>query len=256
MPNIKCIDVSEWQGTIDWKKVKESGIEFAILRAGFGRESSQIDDEFERNYNNAKKAGIKLGAYWYSYADSVADAEREAKACLTVLKGKTFELPIYYDLEDKSQLNFSKKTLTAIAIMFCNTVKAKGFNVGVYASLNWFTNYLDYEVLKKHYSIWLAQYYNTNQLDCDIWQHTSEGTVKGILNAVDLNVIFNTKIINILGDVNNDGKINIKDATLIQKHTAKATKLSKEQIKKADVNKDGKVNIKDATALQKQIAKK
>ena len=255
MSNFKCIDVSEWQGTIDWKKVKENGIEFAILRAGFGRESSQVDDEFERNYKNAKKAGVKLGAYWFSYADSVADAEREAKACLTVLKGKTFELPIYYDLEFNEQTAYGKTVLTNIAKKFCDTIKSKGYSVGVYASLNWFTNYLDYEALKKLYSIWLAQYYKTNQLDCDIWQHTSEGAVKGILNAVDLNVIFNTKILNISGDVNNDGKVNVKDVTLIQKHTAKSKKLTKEQLKKADVNNDGKVNVKDATALQKKIAK-
>ena len=98
MSKIKCIDVSTWQGVIDWKKVKAAGYEHAIIRAGFGREASQVDNKFEHNYKNAKAAGVKLGAYWYSYADSVEDAKREAAACLTVLEGKTFEMPIFFDM--------------------------------------------------------------------------------------------------------------------------------------------------------------
>jgi len=116
LANVKCVDVSEWQGSIDWKKVKAMGIEYAILRAGFGREVSQADAEFERNYKNAKSAGLKLGVYWYSYADSVSDAEREAQACLSVLKNKAFELPVYYDLEDNSQVGLGKTVLTNIEI--------------------------------------------------------------------------------------------------------------------------------------------
>ena len=256
MAEIKCIDVSVWQGDIDWTKVKASGIDYAIIRAGFGRETSQKDNKFEQNYTNAKKAGVKLGAYWYSYADSVTDAEKEAKACLSVLKGKTFELPVYYDLEDNSQVGFGKTTLTNIAKKFCDTLKASGYSVGVYANANWFKNYLDYSGLKKLYSIWLAQYNSTAQYECDIWQYSSSGSVNGISGNVDMNTIYNTEILNILGDVNGDGKVNVKDVTAIQKHIAKSNELTKEQLEKADINGDGKVTVKDATALQKKIAGK
>lgn len=256
MSNIKCIDVSEWQNKIDWKKVKASGIEYAILRAGFGRDISQVDFEFEENYKDAKKAGIKLGVYWFSYADSVEDAKREAKACLEVIKGKTFELPVYYDLEFSTQINYGKTVLTNIAKTFCETIKKQGYSVGVYANLNWFLNYIDYEALKKSYSIWLAQYHTKPELNCDIWQYTSEGKITGVSGNVDVNIIYNKDVINIRGDVNGDTKVNIKDVTLIQKHVAKTKKLTAKQLKKGDINKDGRVNIKDATALQKEIAKK
>lgn len=299
MAEIKCIDVSEWQGSIDWKKVKASGVDYAILRAGFGREVSQIDARFEANYKNAKAAGLKVGAYWYSYAVDVADAKKEANACLTVLKGKTFELPVYYDLEDNSQVGFGKTTLTNIAKKFCDTLKSSGYSVGVYANANWFKNYLDYSALKKLYSIWLAQYNSTAQYECDIWQYSSSGSVKGISGNVDMNTIYNTDIIkreeeaavenfetaglqallmlsNRLGIIkqtisaidNKQGDTS-KKAILQMKKALSMTEdenLSLQFFTKTyqaiidalpivgDINGDGKVNIKDATALQKRIA--
>ena len=195
MAEIKCIDVSEWQGNIDWKKVKAAGITCAILRAGFGRVASQKDSSFEKNYKNAKAAGIKLGAYWYSYAVDKADARKEATACLEVIKGKTFELPIYFDVEESSQTKLGKTTLTSMANAFCTDIKNAGYVPGVYANLNFFKNYLNYTSLKKYYSIWLAQYYVEPQLESDIWQYTSEGKVNGIGGNVDMNIIYNSKII-------------------------------------------------------------
>ena len=102
---LKGIDVSTWQGkSIDWKKVKSSGIHFAILRAGYiGKKTGIVvrDDTFDINYKNAKSVGIKLGAYWYSYAKSQKEGEKEALACINIIKGKKFEWPIYVDIEDK-----------------------------------------------------------------------------------------------------------------------------------------------------------
>lgn len=254
--NIKCIDVSVWQGNIDWAKVKASGITCAVLRAGFGREASQIDKKFEQNYKNAKAAGLKVGAYWYSYAEDLADAKREATACLEVIKGKTFELPVFYDMEESFQTKLGKSTLTQMATAFMQSLLKGGFRVGVYANLNWFNNYLDYKFLYGTYYIWLAQYHTEAQLACDMWQYSSSGSINGISGNVDMNIIYNTEILNILGDVNGDGKVNVKDATLIQKHIAKSDELTKEQLEKADINGDGKVTVKDATALQKKIAGK
>lgn len=305
MANIKCIDVSEWQGTIDFAKVKKDGVSCVILRAGFGRESSQEDSTFEANYKKAKAAGLKVGAYWYSYADSVADAKKEAVACLAVLKGKTFELPVFYDMEDSSQTGFGKTTLTSMAVAFCDAVKAGDFTPGVYANLNWFTNYLDYKSLKSKYFIWLAQYNTEAQLDCDIWQYSSGGKVNGISGNVDMNVIYNDKVVgstaasagtattttadfetasvqallmlsNRLGIIkqtisaidNKQGDTTEKAILQMKKALGMTedTSLSLQFIRKTyqaivdalpivgDVNGDGKVNIKDATALQKKIA--
>lgn len=195
MSNIKCIDVSTWQGSIDWKKVKAAGYGHAIIRAGFGREVSQIDNRFEQNYKNAKAAGVKIGVYWYSYAVGKADAIREAKACLTVLNKRKLEMPVYFDMEESSMTKLGKKTLTEMAKAFCEEIKKGGYRAGVYSNPNWFNNYLDYNALKKLYSIWLAQYYKEAQYECDVWQYTSSGKVNGISGNVDMNIIYNAGII-------------------------------------------------------------
>ena len=103
---IRGIDVSKWQGNINFQKVKDSGISFVIIRAGYGKLPSQKDKCFEENYCKAKASGLDVGVYWYSYAMSVDEAREEAKACLSVIKGKQFEFPVYFDLEEQKQ--FSK----------------------------------------------------------------------------------------------------------------------------------------------------
>lgn len=194
MSKITCVDISEFQQNIDFNKMKNDGIKAVIIRAGYGRETSQKDTMFESHYRNAKEAGLKIGAYWYSYADSVDDAEKEAKACLECIENKYFDMPIYYDLEDHSILKLGKTRLTAIAERFCETIKKSNYRAGVYANLNWFNNYLDYDKLKKRYSIWLAQYNIVNELSCDIWQCSSSSRVSGYDGRLDTNVIFNEDI--------------------------------------------------------------
>lgn len=194
MAKVTCIDVSTYQKNIDFKKVKAAGITAVIIRAGYGRETSQKDTQFETHYKNAKAAGLKIGAYWYSYAVSEADAKKEAAACLACIKGKTFDLPVYYDMEDSSQTHFGKTTLTKFAKAFCEAIKAGGYRAGVYANLNWFNNYIDYATLKKSYSIWFAQYASKNDKDCDIWQNASDGKISGISGNVDTNVIYNNNV--------------------------------------------------------------
>ena len=183
---MKGIDVSKWQGNINWPLVKA---DFAILRAGFGKETSQKDPMFETYYAGAKAANIPVGAYWYSYAKSVAEAKQEAAACLAAIKGKQFEFPIYFDIEDKSQTGLSTSVLTAMCEAFCETLEAAGYFVGVYANTNWFRNYLDHARLSKRYTIWLADYragYDKT-LKRDMHQYTSIGTVAGITGYVDMN---------------------------------------------------------------------
>lgn len=195
MSKVTCIDVSTWNKNIDFAKVKASGIEAVIIRAGFGRETSQKDNEFETHYKNARAVGLKIGAYWYSYANSVEDAKREAKACLSCIKGKTFELPIYFDMEESNQTSYGKTTLTNMAIAFCDAIKAGGYRAGVYSNLNWLTNYLNYNTLKSKYSIWLAQWSSGYSLSCDIWQNASDGRINGVSGNVDTNVIINRSVI-------------------------------------------------------------
>ena len=187
-----CIDLSTWNGAVNFTAVKSSGITAAILRAGFGREVSQIDNRFEEYYFAAVKAGLQVGVYWYSYAESVADAEKEARACLAILNGRKLNLPVYFDMEESWQTKLGRTTLTAMAERFCETIKAGGYSAGVYSNANWFSNYLDYNYLKARYSIWLAQWASFHSYDCDIWQFSDSGSINGINGNVDLNVILST----------------------------------------------------------------
>lgn len=189
MSQIKAIDVSYCQSGVDYKKVKSSGIGAVLIRAGYGRETYQKDSQFETHYRNAKANGLPVGAYWYSYANSVEDAKREAKACLACINGKKFDYPIYYDMEESWQANLGKSLCTAMAKAFCEAIIAAGYKAGVYANLNWFNNYLDYAMLKKSYSIWLAQWAISCSKDCDIWQFSDSGKISGISGNVDLNIV-------------------------------------------------------------------
>ena len=194
MTRVTCVDISEFQQNIDFNKMKNDGIKAVIIRAGYGREVSQKDSMFESHYKNAKNANLKIGVYWYSYADSVNDAEKEAKSCLECINNKSLDMPIYYDLEDNLMVKLGKTKLTEIAERFCETIKKSNYRAGVYANLNWFNNYLDYDKLKKKYSIWLAQYNSVNELSCDIWQNSSTGKINGYNGSIDTNIIFNENI--------------------------------------------------------------
>lgn len=192
---VTAIDVSYCQTGVDYNKVKNSGIDAVIIRAGFGKETYQKDSEFETHYKNAKKAGLAVGVYWYSYAYSVAEAKQEAKVCLACIKGKTLELPVYYDLEESGQTRLGMSALTNIAIAFCDAIKSGGYRAGVYSNLNWLNNHLDYEKLRSKYSIWLAQWSSSPSKNCDIWQNADNGRISGISGNVDTDVIINKNII-------------------------------------------------------------
>ena len=188
----KGIDISKHNGSsVDFNKLKSDGIEFVIIRAGYGRFTSQEDVEFENNYAKAKAAGMPVGAYWYSYATSVGGAVAEANACIEVIKGKQFEYPIYFDLEDPSQSGLGKATLSDMVVAFCETLEAAGYFVGLYANLNWLNNYLDYSKIK-NYSIWLAQWSSkpTYKNTFDMWQYTSDGTTSGTPGRTDMNICY------------------------------------------------------------------
>ena len=189
MAEFQLIDLSHHNSVADFLAVKNAGIYGVILRAGYGREASQKDRKFDEFYTAAKAVGLHIGAYWYSYADSVADAAQEANACLSCIQGKQFDFPVYYDLEEQATAALGKDACTQIAQTFCTAMEQAGYWAGVYANTNWFTNYLDHATLWPRYTVWLADYrqaYNTT-LGRDMHQYTSTGSVPGVNSNVDCN---------------------------------------------------------------------
>lgn len=185
---MKGIDVSKHQGNVNWSHVKADGVKFAVLRAGYGKEISQKDRQFENNYAGCKSNAIPCGAYWYSYAMSETEARQEAEVCLKVLSGKTFEFPIYYDIEEKKQFALGKAKCTAIAKAFFDVLEKAGYWVGLYSSKSFLDSYFD-ESLRKQYAVWVAQYNTkcTYSGQYGIWQKSSTGKVYGIAGNVDIN---------------------------------------------------------------------
>ena len=218
----KCIDISKYQGNVDFAKVKKDGISSVILQAGYGNVASQKDPKFDTYYKEAKAVGLKVGVYWYSYAVSTEEAKREAAACIACIKGKTFDGPVFYDIEDEGTMGkCSKASITSMTKAFCDAIIAAGFRAGVYANLNWFTNKVDLSALKaKKYPIWLAQYSSVRGMDCDIWQYTSTGKVKGISGSVDMNYVYTTSIFN--ASKPTAKKSNIKNVSYTVKVTDRA----------------------------------
>lgn len=180
--SIQGIDVSVHNGNIEWNKVKGEGIDFAILRAGYGKSIAQKDKLFEANYLGAKKVGIPIGVYWYSYAKNAKEALEEAKALEQILVGKQFELPIFYDLEEKcTQANANE-----IADTFCSYLESKGYYVGIYASKSYFNVHLP--SITSRWCGWVAQWASkcTFSQPYIIWQKSDKGRVDGVLGSVDL----------------------------------------------------------------------
>ena len=191
----KGIDVSYHNDKIDWKKVKQSEVEYAIVRCGYGSNTNSQDDKrWEENVKGCVDNDIPYGAYLYSYADSVEKASSEADHAIRLLQGKKLKYPIYYDLEEDSIRNkLSKKEIANIAETFCNKLSAKGYTVGIYANKDWFTNYST-DSRFNNWTKWVAQYNTTctYQGKYDMWQCSSTGSIPGISGKVDLNYSYSS----------------------------------------------------------------
>lgn len=187
----KGIDISKWNGSVDFNEAKNDGVEFVIIREGYGKKDpKQVDKLFHRNIQEAQKAGLSVGVYHYSYADSVSDAKAEAKFCLENIKGYKLDYPICFDIEDKEQLKLNNRQRTDICKAFCETIENAGYYAMIYCNLNWYKNYLYSEELKK-YDLWLAQWgIAMPEVECGIWQKSSKGTISGINGNVDLNISY------------------------------------------------------------------
>ena len=190
--NIKAIDVSKYQGKIDWGAVAASGVKQAMLRIGYGRYDHQIDQTFEANYKAAKAAGVALGGYWYSYATTPEQARQEAACCLRAIQGKQFELPIAYDIEyEPGILALANAQRTELVHAFLGAIEAAGCYGILYASTDFIKNRLNWRELTR-YDVWAAQYASkcTCPLSYGIWQYTSSGSVPGIGGRVDCNWVY------------------------------------------------------------------
>lgn len=179
------IDVSKHQGTINWQSVaSDDSVQFAIIRAGYGRESNQIDAQFENNYQGCKDNGIPCGAYWYSYADDADAAKKEATQCLAALDGKSFEYPIAYDMEESDTL----ADADAIAEAFCSALEDAGYYVVIYSYKSALEECFSSSTFDK-YDTWVAHIgvdETTYKGSYGLWQYSWTGSVSGIDADVDL----------------------------------------------------------------------
>ena len=186
------IDISQWQKEIDWKKVKSTGVKFAIIRAGYGKFADQKDKDFDYNMKESANAGIERGVYWYSYATTVEDAIREAETCISVIKDYKFEYPVYFDVEDEVIRKLPKSTVTAITNAFCSTIEKAGYMAGITSYSNFLNTLIDQSLYKK-YAVWVA-HYNVYRpafsKHYGMWQYSSTSRIDGIEGDVDCDYLY------------------------------------------------------------------
>ena len=189
---MKGIDVSRYQGQIDFNAVKRNGIDFVIIQAGYGKSVIQKDAYFEQNYQRAKAAGLKIGAYWFSYALTPDEAIQEARACAAVIANKQFDFPIYMDLETDTRSGYfpfstGKTNCSNMVKAFCSEMEKLGYFVGLYISRSPLQTHITKEVAER-FALWIAEYgANLNYTGkYGIWQRSCTGRVVGIIGDVDI----------------------------------------------------------------------
>ena len=190
------IDVSAWQGSINFSKVKKDGVEAAIIRLGYGPSSGQLklDSKFKANLKGFKEQKIPVGVYFYSYAKTKEDVKKQAEFIVKNLNGQTLELPIAFDWENwknYNNYNLSFKDLNDLYLTFSEELQKHGYNTMLYSSAYYLNRLWDV-----HNNTWVAYYTSNNDFKKEymMWQATSKGKVSGISGPVDVNIIYNNKI--------------------------------------------------------------
>ena len=185
--------MSKWNGNIDWEAVKNSGIEYVIIRCGYRGSSKGMlveDPKFQTNIKGATEAGLKVGVYFFTQAISEAEAVEEASMVLELVKNYKLSYPIFLDVEPSGGRadSIDEATRTAVCKAFCQTIQASGYSAGIYANKTWLTEKIDASSLSS-YKIWLAQYASTPNYSgrYDMWQYQATGKVSGISGEVDMN---------------------------------------------------------------------
>lgn len=193
------IDISQWNGKVDFDKIKAAGVKFVIIRLGYGNdETNQDDKRVVRNISECERVGLPWGAYIYSYALNDWEANSEVEHALRLLKGKKPQLPVYIDIEDPSQqyamsVGDRNVNVDKFASNFCSKLKAAGYKTGLYASLTWFNQYFgNFASQNRGYSNWIAQWADrcTYTGTYDMWQYSATGKVNGIQGSVDMDYYY------------------------------------------------------------------
>lgn len=193
--SIKGLDVSRFQGEVDWERVKAAGYQFAMLRAGYGDDS--VDGQFRRNASECNRLGIPIGAYWFCYAASPENAAQEADSCIRTVSGYRLDYPVCYDIEqasadyvEKQGVSFTPALAQSLVKSFCDRIEAQGYFAMFYSNRSFYDTYLG-AALAGRYAFWYARYTDTfDGTDCGIWQYTSTGSVPGISGNVDLDLAY------------------------------------------------------------------
>ncbi len=257
----KGIDVSAHQGTIDWNQVKNSDVDFAIIRCGYAEDLVKYDDtQWYTNANACTNLGIPFGVYLYSYAENTSDAKSEAEHVLRLIKGYNLTFPVFFDMEDAKLDALSNDVKLSIAETFCTTIEAAGYPVGIYASKYWWESKLTSSEYNR-WMRWVAQWNSncTYSGQYIMWQSSSKGSVPGINGNVDIDFWIGTprtigseeppkedEVVKVGGDINGDGVADKKDVQLILDYVTGKSDLTSEQIKVADINGDGVADVADA----------
>lgn len=191
--NIKGLDVSEFQGEINWERVKNAGYQFAMIRAGYG--FNTIDKQFQRNASECNRIGLPIGVYWFCYAVSPETAIQEADGCLRTIRNYRIDYPVCYDIEQASAayalgegVTITPALAKQLVSSFCNRIEAGSYYAMFYTNRSFLDNYLGND-LAKRYAFWYARYASSfDGTDCGMWQYTNEGSVPGIGGNVDLDI--------------------------------------------------------------------
>lgn len=193
--HMKGLDVSEFQGIVDWNEVKASGYQFAMIRAGYG--SGTLDKQFKRNAEECNRIGLPFGVYWFCYALSAETARQEAEACLNAIAPYRLDFPICYDIEQptinyarENGVTVTRELATQFVKSFCDRIEEAGYFAMFYSNRNFLDNYF-YPDLSKRYALWYAYYSSCfDGTDCGMWQFSDHGRIPGIRGNVDLNISF------------------------------------------------------------------
>lgn len=209
------IDVSYWQGDVDWKKARAAGIDFVMIKAG---EGTQVEPNFIKNITGAKNAGIQCGVYWFSNARNIEDCHKEAQACLNTIKGYQLEYPVVYDFEYRTvelpnnPLKYDRNKCTEVIYTFLSDIESAGYYAMIYSNKDFPQRYLNIKTLTDRFDFWYANYsISEPDVSCGIWQKSCTGRVNGISTDVDLDVSYvNYKAIMVKNGVNGFPKITVE----------------------------------------------
>ena len=263
----KGIDISILQGDINWQSVANDGFTFAIIPAA----TTNIDNAeymndlyFEQNYIGAKATELKLGTYMYTSANTKVEIESNVKDLLKALGDKSFDLPVYISVELASrQTDLGKTEFTEVLSYGCSLIRAAGYQPGIYANLYWLRNYIDVDTLRNEgINIWMAVWpcadkacdpadYDYSNF-CNIWQYSNQGSVAGISNQVNVDVLYG-KNEYIAGDINADGKFSADDIILLQKWLLAVPDIHLANWQAGDLIADGQLDVFDLRLMKRML---